>query len=312
MSYQHTPYPEFTWSTSRVDVLNKCEREYFYTYYGAHNGWEESSDKHTQEIYKCKKLTCKDVLAGNIIHKKAKDFINMITSPTNFSLTPSTLERHINVAIFTFRNSCIKSKLFNSSWNPKIKSFDMLYEYFYGDDINKYEGEEIKSLITKCICNIALSHTFEDICDNKLVVLENSKDDFSSFMINNTKIFALLDLLYINSYGKYVIVDWKTGSEDEKHRLQMLIYAKYVVETYGVAITDIICRLEYLSSGTNKEYTFSYNDLLEIDKVIISSSNKLKDYLDDPTINKPKDITYFKAINDSSTCIKCKYKGLCS
>lgn len=311
MGYKHTQYPEFTWSTSRVDTLNKCEREYFYTYYGAHNGWEESSDKQTQEIYKYKKLTCKDILAGNIIHKKAKDFINLITS-SSFTLTPSTLERHINVAIFEFRNSCIKSKSFNSDWTPKIKGFDMMYEYFYGDDISKYDGEEIKSLITKCICNIALSYSFEDIYDNKLLVLENSKDDFPSFTINDTKIFTLLDLLYINSEGKYVIVDWKTGSEDEKHRLQMLVYAKYVVETYGISIKDIICRLEYLSSGTNKEYNFSYNDLSEIDKIIISSTNKFKDYLDDPIINKPKDISCFKTINDSSCCITCKYKGICS
>ncbi len=312
MSYQHSEYPEFTWSTSRVDTLNKCEREYFYTYYGYHNGWEDSSDKETQEIYKCKKLTCKNILAGNIIHNKAKDFINMITSPNNFLFTPSTLERHITVSIFTFRDNCIKSKGFNSNWNPKINTFDMLSEYFYGDDISQYEGEEIKALITKCICNIALSYTFEDIFDNELVVLENSRDDFPSFTINDTKVFALLDLLYVNSQGKYVIVDWKTGRESESHRLQMLVYAKYVVETYGVNIQDIICRLEYLSCGRNKEYTFSNNDLLEVDKIIISSTNKFKDYLEDPVLNKPKNISHFKTITNIKTCHLCKYKGLCS
>lgn len=312
MSYYHSEYPEFTWSTSRVDTLNKCEREYFFTYYGYHNGWEDSSDKITQEIYKCKKLTCKNILAGNIIHNKAKEFINMITSPNSFLFTPSTLERHITVSIFTFRNNCIKSKEFNSNWNPKINTFDMLSEYFYGDDISQYEGEEIKALITKCICNIALSYTFEDIFDNKLMVLENSRDDFPRFTINDTKIFALLDLLYVNSEDKYVIVDWKTGRENENHRLQMLVYARYVVEAYGINIKDIICRLEYLSFGTNKEYRFSNTDLLEVDKIIISSINKFKNYLDDTTINKPKDISFFKVATDTTACIKCKYKGVCN
>ena len=126
MSYQHSEYPEFNWSTSRVNTLNKCEREYFYTYYGSHNGWEDSSDKITQEIYKYKKLTYKNILAGNIIHNKAKDFINMITSQNNFLFTPSTLERHITVSIFKFRDNCIKSKKLNSSWTPKNNTFDML------------------------------------------------------------------------------------------------------------------------------------------------------------------------------------------
>lgn len=108
MSYHHSEYPEFNWSTSRVNTLNKCEREYFFTYYGYHNGWEDSSDKITQEIYKCKKLTSKNILVGNIIHDKAKDFINLATNKSNYTITPSFLERHINVAIYKFRSDCIK------------------------------------------------------------------------------------------------------------------------------------------------------------------------------------------------------------
>lgn len=311
MSYQSTPYPELIWSTSRVSTLEKCEREYFYTYYGAHNGWEESTDPYTKEIYKFKKMTNKDILAGNIVHEKAKDFINLITSCEGFMLTPSALERHINVAIFKFRNSCIKSKSYNTTWDPKIKGFDMLNEYFYGDDITKYDGEEIKGLLTNCICNIALSHTFEDIHINKLTVLENSKEDFPHFLSNNIKIFALLDLLYINNDGKYIIVDWKTGSEDEKHRLQMLVYTRYVVETYAVNVKDIICRLEYLVQGTYKEYLFSHDDLSNLDTIINSNVEKFMDYLDDTSLNKAKDITHFKTTEDISSCKNCKYKGLC-
>ena len=92
----------------------------------------------------------------------------------------------------------------------------------------------------------------------------------------------------------------------------MLVYAKYVVEIYGINIKDIICRLEYLYCGTNKEYRFSNTDLFEVDKIIISTTNKFKDYLDDTTINKPKDISFFKTTDDTTTCITCKYKGICN
>lgn len=94
----------------------------------------------------------------------------------------------------------------------------MLQEYYYGDKISKFEGEEIKGLFNNCICNIVLSYTFEDISSNNLNVLINGDTTFTSFEFKGVKVFTLLDLLYINSDGKYVIVDWKTGNEDTKYK----------------------------------------------------------------------------------------------
>ncbi len=91
----------------------------------------------------------------------------------------------------------------------------------------------------------------------------------------------------------------------------MLVYTKYVVETYSVNVKDIVCRLEYLSQGTYKEYQFSYDDLSDLDTIINSNVKIFMDYLDDTSLNKTKDITHFKATEDVSSCKNCKYKGLC-
>lgn len=305
------PYPELTWSTSRLNLLNKCEREYYYNYYGSHNGFSELVSNETREIYKLKKLTNKNSLAGTIIHNKAKDFINLITTNSSYTISPSYLERHINVAIYNFKNDCIKSNSYNSNWTPQIKGFNMLQEYYYGYKINKFEGEEIKGILNKCICNIVLSYTFEDISLNKLNVIINGNDDFTSFDFKGVKVFALLDLLYVNSDGKYVIVDWKTGNKDEKHKYQMLVYAKYVSDTYGIDARNIICRLEYLSSGSFTEYYFSNSDLNGLNSIISSDIDIFKNYLDDPTLNKAKDISFFKTTESTKFCPLCKYKGIC-
>ena len=311
MSNNLNPYPELTWSTSRLNVLNKCEREYYYNYYGSHNGFSELASHETREIYKLNKLTNKNSLAGTIIHNKAKDFINLVTTNSNYTITPSFLERHINIAIYNFRNDCIKSNSYNCNWNPKIKGFNMLQEYYYGDKISKFEGEEIKGLLNKCICNIVLSYTFEDIISNNLNILINGDGNFTSFDFKGTKVFAILDLLYINSDGKYVIVDWKTGNEDEKHRNQMIAYAKYVSDTYCIDIRNIVCRLEYLSCGSFVEYTFSNSDLSNLNSIISSDIDRFKSYLDEPEINKAKNIAFFKTIEDTKFCSQCKYKGIC-
>ncbi|WP_195250930.1 PD-(D/E)XK nuclease family protein [Romboutsia sp. 1001713B170207_170306_H8] len=305
-------YPELTWSASRLNLLNKCEREYYYNYYGSHNGYSELASNETREIYKLKKLTNKNSLSGTIIHDKAKEFIKLVTLNPNYTISPSFLERHINVAIYNFRNDCKKSNDYNSSWTPQVKGFNMLQEYYYGEKINKFEGEEIKGILNTCICNIVLSYTFEDIHSNKLNVLINGDGNFTSFDFKGTKVYAILDLLYINSEGKYVIVDWKTGNEDDKHRNQMLAYAKYVSDTYGIDVRNIICRLEYLSSGSFIEYSFSNTDLNNLSSTISSDIDILKSYLDDPILNKAKDISFFKTAEDTKFCCSCKYKGKCN
>ena len=38
-TYQERKYPEKSWSISKMKTLENCERDYYYTYYGSHNGW---------------------------------------------------------------------------------------------------------------------------------------------------------------------------------------------------------------------------------------------------------------------------------
>lgn len=305
--------PELTWSISKMDVFNSCKRKYFYDYYASHLGWSDDASELSKEVYKLKKLSNKDMCAGNLIHEKARDLIDAIVLNPTSILTPTCLEKHVNVAIYQFRNSCVQSNSFGANWTPKVKGFSMLQEYFYNDKINKIEGEEIKSLISKCICNVALSTTYDDIQSNCLGVIINGNGDFTSFEFEGVKVFAVLDLLYQNTNSKYVVVDWKTGKEDKKkHRYQMLVYARYVSEVYGIDMKDIVCRLEYISCGTFTEYTFTNDDLNELYDVIESGISIFKESLDDDELNIPKDISYFKQTNDTSICSGCKYKGICS
>ena len=74
---------------------------------------------------------------------------------------------------------------------------------------------------------------------------------------------------------------------------------------------SIICRLEYLSSGSFTEYYFSNSDLNDLNSIISSDIDIFKNYLDDPTLNKAKDISFFKTTENTKFCSLCKYKGIC-
>ena len=56
-TYQERKYPEKSWSISKMKTLENCERDYYYTYYGSHNGWIYSSTDEQKMAWRLKKLT---------------------------------------------------------------------------------------------------------------------------------------------------------------------------------------------------------------------------------------------------------------
>ena len=55
--YEERKYPEKSWSISRMKTLDSCQREYYYTYYGSHNGWIFNSTDEQKIAWRLKKLT---------------------------------------------------------------------------------------------------------------------------------------------------------------------------------------------------------------------------------------------------------------
>ena len=52
--YERRKYPEKSWSISKMKTLNSCEREYYYTYYGSHNGWIFTSSEEQKIAWRLK------------------------------------------------------------------------------------------------------------------------------------------------------------------------------------------------------------------------------------------------------------------
>ena len=76
MAFQYSKYPEWSWSPSRAHMFNKCLREYYYNYYGSHNGWDYNSDEKSKLLYRLKKLKSIHMVFGNKIHNIAYQVIN--------------------------------------------------------------------------------------------------------------------------------------------------------------------------------------------------------------------------------------------
>ncbi|WP_346967762.1 PD-(D/E)XK nuclease family protein, partial [Clostridium disporicum] len=224
--YERRKYPEKSWSISKMKTLNSCEREYYYTYYGSHNGWVFTSSEEQKISWRLKKLTNLWMCFGEAVHKQIRGIINLCKVDKSKIMNASRFNEVTLNQLRTIIKESI-NKYITNEWNEYPRGV-MLQEYYYGNKISKSVGEELKEKLIQCSNNFYVSITFEDILKDEVVILENDEEVFSSFEYNNLKIYSKLDLLYKVLDGYYVIVDWKTGKDSMDDKEQLLVYAWYV------------------------------------------------------------------------------------
>lgn len=308
-TYQERKYPEKSWSISKMKTLENCERDYYYTYYGSHNGWIYTSTDEQKIAWRLKKLTNLWMCFGEVVHKEIRGIINICKKDkTKFMNSTRFNEITLNKLRNIIRESMHKYK--TKEWDEYPKGI-MLQEYYYGDKISKQIGNELKERLNQCVNSFYVSKTFEDILKPETVIIENDEDIFSSINYESLKVYSKIDLLYKDYDGYYVIVDWKTGKASDNDKEQLLVYAWYVMERYSVHYSRIKGRIEYLLDGHAEEVIFKPDDLEFIKDKVSNDLKIINYYLDDVVINKPKKKEVFQKTLKNYRCSNCKFRVLC-
>ena len=304
MEFKIKKYPEKSWSISKMKVIEGCYREYYYTYYGSHNGWLDNSSIEAKISWRLKKLTNIWLLFGEKLHKLISEVFHL-SKEVNIDTFKKTIRNNLNLVV---KNSSIKAK--DSSWDEYPKG-EMLEEYYYNGALNKEDIDEIKKRIDLCVDNFYNCKTYMDIKINKCKVLEADEGKFDYTYIYDVKVFALIDVLYIDEKGNYIIVDWKTGKVSENDREQLIVYAIYVMEKYNIPLNKIKGRIEYLYLGEKYDYSILEEDVLEIKNRIKNDLMIIDNFLVDSKLNIPKERNVFRKCDNIKRCNKCKYRKLC-
>lgn len=303
-------YPEKSWSISRVKTIKSCLREYYYTYYGSHRGWDMEASYEQKYSWRLKKLTNIWLAFGDVIHKAIKNIIDFKKNNIDKEIDVDALKEFVrtNLNIIVKQSSRKDSIL---RWNEYPKG-NMLLEYYYDGKLEREDILEIKDRIEQCVENIFESKTFFDINKGEyLDILEVDEGNFDYFFHEGVKVFALIDLLYLDNDRNIVIVDWKTGKQNEEDREQLLVYLLYVMEKYNVPVEKVKGRVEYLLQGEHVEYTFTNEDIEHIRNRISLELNVINALLVDENNNIPKDKDTFIMCDEDFKCNKCKYRRLC-
>lgn len=295
-------YPEKSWSLSKQRLFEECKRKYYYKTFMAWRGWKSDATKLERRAYLLGKLQNIYSLSGQAIHEEIRKAIKT----KSFSVEDSF--QNIRKQL---RQSWVDSVDHREDWEKWPKEYIMLSEIYYGrKDFLRSKSKDILNRIKTSLENFAKSRSYRMVVNDRVDVLEVD-EDFPSFEHEGVKVFSIIDFLYRDKEtNTLVIVDWKTGQPNpDRDPLQLRLYTIYVLEKYD-NVERIKCVNEYLLQGKSEVYTFDEEQLSEMKDYISRCIKQMDDYLEDPEINKPKDISYFPA-ERSEKCAFCEFKEIC-
>ena len=165
--------------------------------------------------------------------------------------------------------------------------------------------------MAQCLRNLYSSETFDMLKElPRRMWLE--VEDFSSFNLNNTKIWAVLDCSFRTEDGGVTIIDWKTGRKmSEDVSLQLSCYAMYAMGKWGIDPENVKL-IEYnLLANQGVEFNVSGVEIDNTKAYIAGSIADMQSLLVDVGENLPKDEGAFQRVEDERIRAGCNFRKVC-
>ncbi|MBN6189188.1 PD-(D/E)XK nuclease family protein [Aneurinibacillus sp. BA2021] len=306
MSYYRQPYPQWSWSLSRDQMFHTCKRQYFYHYYQSHGGWLLTASPEAQTAYRLKQLTNLYLVLGDAVHTAAQKLIAL--HETRQAYPPADT---IIAYIRRMLNRAYQESKQPDEWWGYPKQSTMLHEMYYDGELPRDRIEAVSARIAGCVEHLLASESLREMQDvEHITLLEVEK--LNDFIMDDEKIYVKLDALYRRGDGTYVITDWKTGKVAEKNEEQLWLYALYLHEYYGVPLSLIEVRTEYLLDGQCVRSTPTEEHLEWIRHKIRVSLQSMRSYLADSYYNRPLPLESFTGAGTEMTCRMCNFRQICS
>lgn len=318
MGFEIKKNPVFSWSFSRNEMFESCKREYFYNYYGSHNGWLKEGTERSKEIYRHKNIQSLDLVFGSAVHDAIRQFLISSRDGVARSLTWENAF-FANFVQQRLRDACKRDA--SGCWHGQPKQYPRLMETYYwgttwSDDVPKSRVDNIKTKMAMLDKNIFESKTFKELSEGvieKFIEIDeslNSPDSLGKCQIDNLTVYSKIDFLYKRNDGKVVIVDWKTSSDFNKTKelLQLKIYVHYVVDRYKIPVENIICRVENLILGS------SYENVFDEDNVVGYIKNQITEmggYIENADYAENVALPEESFEKNTKKCKLCKFKNVC-
>jgi CRISPR/Cas system-associated exonuclease Cas4 (RecB family) len=172
------------------------------------------------------------------------------------------------------------------------------------------DWKKVADNAVQCLKNFYTSETF-DMLKELPSQMWLEVEDFSSFYLDQTKIWAVLDCSFRTDDG-ITIIDWKTGkSTTENVSLQLACYAMYGMEKWEIE-PEKIKLIEYnLLANQAVEFFITPAEIENAKEYILGSISDMHSLLVDAENNVPKEEKSFQKVEDERMKANCNFRKVC-
>jgi CRISPR/Cas system-associated exonuclease Cas4 (RecB family) len=239
---------------------------------------------------------------------KVHDCINHTLTNLQRGISVLDVDQIVEITLNQMRKEFRSSREKRYLTHPKTCA---LFEHEYEVPISDADWKNTADNVLQCLRNFYASKTFAMLKElPQQMWLE--VEDFSSFSLNNTKIWAVLDCSFRTENGGITIIDWKTGRKmSEDVSMQLSCYAMYAMQKWGVD-PEKVKLIEYnLLANQGAEFTVSAVEIENTKTYIAGSIADMQSTLVDVDNNVPKEEEAFQKVEDDRIRSSCNFKKIC-
>ncbi len=303
---------ELTWSISRAQLFQECQRAYYYNYYASWGGWKKDAPADVRLAYLLKNLQRLVQWAGTIVHETIKEALAN-TAVHGEKLPLAKLQEN---AVQKMRNGW--KEALDKEWISSPKKTN-IFELYYGDGENygacrrlpRETTDAIKQRVLDCMEGFFYSPAVREIYQTSpeqwLAI-----DALDSFQIDDIKVWCAPDFAFKDAAGLFHILDWKTGSENTRTISQQLAcYALYSMKKWEIPLEQIRIQGVFLKDGGRvQNYQLNAETIEAVQKQIQDSYRSMQEKLSDVKENLAKEEDFPRRLVESR-CENCPFRRIC-
>lgn len=309
-----------TWSVSRDQQLQSCERKYFFQYIA--EARLNSPDPWLRGIALLKKLKNIPMWQGECVHLVIAEYLNQVRqgqSPSVDNLVQSLRQRMLREWQFS------EKRRFREEPALVGKLGVALYEHEY-DEMPPETNFE--TLIEKAIKMLQTFYAWAEggsgfakqvrTADRIWIEPPAWGAEAPGFMVENVQVITKVDLALHHRGASFTVYDWKTGkppretTEPSQNEIQVSVYMLWANRGLKLPLDGVTSRLVYLGGDQAKELDFDLDEERAVETYrIIEDSVRLaqqwESYFQKRRL-KLNDLDYAASVEE---CRRCNFKRVC-
>jgi hypothetical protein len=298
------PERRFSWSVSRDRLFRNCPRAYYYHYYGARGGWEAGAPAAARDLYVLRNLSTRHQWVGSMVHRVLEAVLVGLREGRPMRHGEAA-ERLTNLMRFRWRRS--RAGAYREA--PKLGG---LLEHEYGIPVRDADWRALHQGARRALDAAYTLGIFE-----RLAAIRREDwlgvERLDSFELDGVPVYAVPDLAFREG-ERVVIVDWKTGGEDDVDalgvRFQLVCYGLYARARFGATSEGLRVGLALLGAPSYREGGVTGAELDAALARIRASMLEMRSLLADPATDLATE-EGFPRTTDERRCTVCPFRRPC-